>query len=171
MSNKTEFEVLNILKAYRDACDKNDPDAMDVASDAFEEKILDIDNMDRINELRYIFEAMSNGKAKEAFEELANSAKKFGELKDAFAIGKAMAEGGKEDLFFPSVAAELATVSGTLKALKTAADALKDNLDNLGEAWDAEDVDALIKELKVSKTEVETLLGAFEDLKDAVTGD
>jgi hypothetical protein len=167
MSTQIEFEVLNILKKYRDACSDNDYDAMDEVGDTFEEKILDIDSIERAEELRAIFEALSNAEAEEAFEAFGESAKKFGELKDAFALGKAMAEGGQEDLFFPSAAAELASFAGSLKALKKAAEALKDNIDNLENAYDAQDVEALIQELNVSKEEVEAVLTAFEELKES----
>ena len=57
-----------------------------------------------------------------------------------------MAEGGKDNLFFPAAAAELATVSATVTALKDASDNF--DLAALTEAYDSNDAKALIEETK-----------------------
>jgi hypothetical protein len=165
MSTKYELIALGHLQDYRDAIAKKDIPKMDAAADAFEDSVLMVEDYNREVEFRAAFEALANAIASDAFKVFGESAKKLGALKNAFELGKAMAEGGQEELFFPSAAAELASFSGSLIALKDAVEVLKDNIGNVSDAYKAEDVEKLIDELKVSKDEVQNLLGAFEELK------
>ena len=168
MSARLELKLLALLKDYRDALDQGNEGVVRYLGDQFNDTVDDLDSIDRVEELRAIFDAINNAQAEEIFEAFGESAKRFGKLKDAFQLGKAMVEGGQEDLFFPSAAAELSTLLGSLKALKKAAVALTDNVDNLEQTYGASDVEALIKELELSKEEIEQVIDAFLALKDSL---
>ncbi|PCH96909.1 MAG: hypothetical protein COB83_04130 [Gammaproteobacteria bacterium] len=171
MSIKKEFEVLQWLKKYRDAVIEGDDSVTDDAGDNFNDLIELVVDLDRADELQAMFDAITDADADVAFEAYARVAKSFGELKDGFEIGTAMAAGAEKKLFFPSVAAELSTIDGSLKALKSAAESLIEDLGDVQEDFNAGDVASLIKDASSSKDKLNELLTALDDLKLAISGD
>ena len=168
MSNKAEMEAYQALLAFRDA---RAAGANGLAeSQLFQSKLGQVDNFERKTELQHIFTAMNFAQADKVFDAFGKAAKGFAELKDAFEISKKMAENGKEDLFFPSVAAELSTIASTIKAIKEATDTLKTKTESLSEAFQKEDAQTLINEAILAKDDIQNLLNALNDLKQALPG-
>lgn len=144
MSTKNEMEAFKALMAYRDALAAGE--SGDEAADRFENIVVDVEDYDRQVELRQMYAGLNFSSVNMAFQNFGKIAKQYAELKDAFELSKKMAEGGKDNLFFPAAAAELATVSATVTALKDASDNF--DLGALTEAYDSNDAKALIEETK-----------------------
>ena len=166
MGNKAEMDAYKALLAYRDARAAG-KDGLDESVD-FETKVSQVDDFDRKTELHQIFTAMNFVDATKVFEAFGKAAKGFAELKDAFELSKKMAESGKEDLFFPSAAAELSTIASTVKAIKHATDSLKQKTGALKEAYQQQDAQTLIDEAKQAKEDIEQLVTALKQLKDGL---
>ena len=168
MSNGAEVRALKKLQDYRNAKNADeDLDKMKAAADDFHDVILLIEP-DRRDELLDIFNALVEADAKEVFEEFAKVAQGFGEVKDAFEMGAKMAKDGKNSLFFPSAAAELAKVAGAFKALKEAAEKVIDEVDDLEEPFRKKDGKALLDEGKQAQKALIGLLEKLEEMRDAL---
>jgi len=158
MSTKNEMEAFKVLMAYRDALAAGE--SGDEAANQFENVIMNVEDYTRQSELQQIFATLNFASIDNAVKDFGKVAKQFAELKDAFEISKKLAEGGKDNLFFPSVAAELATVSATVTALKEASDNL--DVSGLTEAFDAGDAETLVKE-------AQTIIDEAKKLKEKLT--
>lgn len=166
MSNKAEMDAYCALVAFRNARAAGENGL--VESQDFQSKVSLVDDFERKTELHQIFTAMNFAQAGKVFEAFGKAAKGFAEIKDAFELSKKLAEDGKEDLFFPSAAAELSTIASTVKALKEATDSLVSKTGNLTEAFEQKDAQALIDEAKQARSDISQLLTALEDLKNAM---
>ncbi|NQZ58705.1 MAG: hypothetical protein HRT88_14720 [Lentisphaeraceae bacterium] len=166
MSNKAEMDAYRALIAFRDS--RTDGENGLAESQAFQSKVSAVDDFERKTELHQIFTAMNFAQAGKVFEAFGKAAKGFAELKDAFELSKKLAEDGKEDLFFPSAAAELSSIASTVKALKEATDSLKSKTESLTEAFKQKDAQTLIDEAKQAKDDINQLLTALGELKDAL---
>jgi hypothetical protein len=164
MSNEAEARAVKILQDYRNAKTDGSSDRMDEAADNFHD-IIDFVEPDRRDELEAIFNALVESDAKKVFEEFAKVARGFGEVKDAFEMGEKMALEGKNDLFFPAAAAELAKVAGAFKALKAAAEKVIAEVDDLEEPFKKQDGEALVEEGKQAKNALEELLQKLEEMR------
>ena len=162
MSTKNEMEAFKALMAYRDALALGE--SGDDSTDRFENIVIDIEDYDRQVELRQIYAELNFSSVSMAFQNFGKIAKQYAELKDAFELSKKMAEGGKDNLFFPSAAAELTTISATVTALKDASDNLE--ISALTEAFDSNDAQALIKETKKIIEEAQKLKEKLSNVKE-----
>jgi len=137
-------------------------------SQEFQNKLDQVNDFECKTDLQQIFTAMNFAQAGKIFEAFGKAAKGFSELKDGFELSKKMAESGKEDLFFPSAAAELSSIASTIKAIKEATDSLKGKTENLTEAFQQKDAQTLIDETKKTKENIQNLLEALGGLKGSL---
>jgi hypothetical protein len=168
MSNGAEARALNALQEYRNARAENDADKEDQAGDRFNDFIMFVEDEDRRNELMAIFNALVEADAENIFVEFAKVARGFGEVKDAFEMGEKMAEEGKNDLFFPSAATELAKMAGAFKELKAAAEKVIDEIDDLEVPFKKKDGKALVDEGEQVKDALQELMEKLEEMRDAL---
>ena len=144
MSIKLNMDILQKLREYRNAVAEDDFDKAQQHSSEILNLILYVQESDRREELQEIKDALDESDADNVFKDFALAAKKFGEVKDVFALGEVIAAGGKSSLFFPIVASKLATFSGSIEALKQAADQVMNNIGGIDESFKKKDVEALL---------------------------
>lgn len=108
--------------------------------------------------------------ANDAFRELAKVAERFAPLQDVFKLGEKMAIDGKNDLFFPTAAAQLSQIAGMVKEMANLAKRVKDSAEDIrtafNEAYNKNDVEALAEEAKGIRDTVEDLLDTFASLQE-----
>ena len=160
--NKEEARAIQALREIRDALAENGSCAGPL--DRFQQALDKVDSHTRTN-LDNAYGALLKASADEAFQTFAEVTNEFKKLSDGFKLGQKMAENGKDDLFFPSVATHLGQISAVLTEIKKATGKLNKSLDGLEESYEKSDVLALIKEGETIKEILEKLLGGFGELK------
>jgi|GEM_PF-2534089 len=167
MSKGAEARAVAFLQKYRNAKANDDSAEMVKAGDGFRDVIMYVEP-DRRDELMEIYVSLEDAAVEAVFEEFAKAAKNFGEVKDVFEMGEKMAEDGKNALFLPSAATELAKIAGAFKALKVAADKVINEVNDLEEPFREKDAEALLAEGKQAKEALDELLEKFNELKENI---
>ncbi len=152
----------DILRQLRDAIANGD-DTDDLEDDFLDAREGIVDSEIRV-QFDTAWQKVIQAEAEEAFRAYGKAVASIRPLADGFALGSQVAADGQRDLFFPAAAAYLGQISSILQELKTAADEVIDNVDEVRDGIGG-------AENAFRKGDVVGLIDAGEEIRKLLLGD